>query len=207
MAIAVKYSKIGVMGGSFDPIHNGHLRTAEFVMNKLGLEKIIFIPAYIAPHKIGLEYAGPDERFQMTALAAKENPRFAVSSLELERGGISYTYDTLTKLKELYGEACELYFLIGGDALPELPTWHRAKEMLNLCSFVAATRPGFETTVDRVAQEFGPLGKERIIWLKTPETDISSTEIRRRVCQGQPIDTLVPESVAGYIKEKGLYSS
>jgi nicotinate-nucleotide adenylyltransferase len=197
--------KLGIMGGTFDPIHNGHLATVEFVRKKLGLEKVLFIPAYVAPHKIGGEFAPADERYKMTELAINSNPYLELSDMELRRQGVSYTYDTVVALQEQYGSEYELFFIIGADSVAELASWHRVREIMQVCTFVAATRPGFALTVDKVIETFGDLGEKRILWVDTPEVDISSTEIRERVKKGHSIKELVPKAVAEYIQQKDLY--
>ncbi|MEG1914335.1 MAG: nicotinate-nucleotide adenylyltransferase [Acidaminococcaceae bacterium] len=197
--------KLGIMGGTFDPIHNGHLETAEFVYQQLELDKIIFIPAYIAPHKVGIEVASAPDRFAMTVLATRECPHFTVSEMELVRQGISYTYDTVVALLEEYGKDYDLYLIIGADSVTGLDTWHRIEELLRLCKFVAATRPGFAPTVDKVIEYFGELGRTQITWLNTPEMDISSTDIRQRIRAQQAITGLVPPAVEQYILTKDLY--
>ena len=207
MEIAVNRKKIGIIGGSFDPIHNGHLETAEFVYQQLELEKMIFIPAYIAPHKIGMEYAPAEHRYQMTLLAIQENPHFCVSDIELKRKGVSYTYDTVKALHEYYGDEYDLYFIIGADSVAELDTWTKVREIMGLCTFVAATRPGFAPEVQKVIEHFGELGRTKIKWLNTPEMDISSTDIRQRVQDHCSINGLVPAPVEEYIHQKGLYRS
>ncbi|MGE4588352.1 MAG: nicotinate-nucleotide adenylyltransferase [Acidaminococcaceae bacterium] len=207
MGIAVNRKRIGIIGGSFDPIHKGHLETAEFVYQQLGLEKIIFIPAYIAPHKIGMEYALAEHRYQMTLLAIQDNPHFCVSDIELKRKGVSYTYDTIAALHEYYGDGYELYFIIGADSVAELDTWIKVREIMALCTFVAATRPGFAPEVKKVIEYFGELGRTKIKWLNTPEMDISSTDIRQRVQDNCSITGLVPAQVEEYIHQKGLYRS
>lgn len=207
MKIAVERKRLGIIGGSFDPIHNGHLETAEVVYEKLGLAKIIFIPAYIAPHKVGMEFACAEDRYNMTELAIRHNKHFSVSDMELKRQGISYTYDTVLSLQQEYGHLYDLYFIIGADSVPELDTWHNVREIMELCTFVAATRPGFVPMVEKVIKHFGDLGKNRIKWMDTPELDISSTDIRHRIQTGTSIKGLVPVEVAEYIYQKGLYCS
>ena len=191
MGIAVNRKRIGIIGGSFDPIHKGHLETAEFVYQQLGLEKIIFIPAYIAPHKIGMEYALAEHRYQMTLLAIQDNPHFCVSDIELKRKGVSYTYDTIAALHEYYGYGYEVYFIIGADSVAELDTWIKVRA----------------PEVKKVIEYFGELGRTKIKWLNTPEMDISSTDIRQRVQDNCSITGLVPAQVEEYIHQKGLYRS
>lgn len=197
--------KLGIMGGTFDPIHNGHLATVEFVRKKLGLEKVLFVPAYVAPHKIGGAFSPAQDRYNMTALAIKENAYLQLSDIELRREGVSYTYDTLIALRKKYGKEYELFFIVGADSVVALDSWHRVREIMQVCTFVAATRPGFAPTVDKVIEDFGELGSKSILWVDTPEVNISSTEIRERVKNGYSIKELVPEAVAEYIRQKDLY--
>ena len=207
MKIAVNHKKLGIMGGTFDPIHNGHMETAEFVYQQMGLEKVVFIPANIAPHKIGMEFAAAEHRYQMTVLATQDSPHFCVSDMEIRRKGISYTYDTVATLKEKYGTEYDLYFIIGADSVAKLDTWTKVRDIMGICTFVAATRPGFVTTVDKVIEYFGELGKTRIQWLNTPGLDISATDIRQRVREKRSIKGLVPVAVEQYIYQEGLYRS
>ncbi len=195
---------IGILGGTFDPIHLGHLRMAEAVYRGMDLEKIIFIPACIPPHKINMHFAAAEDRFAMTQLAVEEYPFFAVSDLELRRSGISYTIDTLRELHALYPER-RLYFIIGADSLAQLHTWNNIEEMLQLATFVGAGRPGYEGVMDEVALHLGEAARRQIVLLDTPEYDISSTEIRTRIRRGQSLAGLVPEAVEAYIAGHGLY--
>ncbi len=197
--------KLGIMGGTFDPIHNGHLATVEFVRKQLGLEKVLFVPAYVAPHKIGGEFSPAQDRYKMTALAIKDNVYLELSDIELRREGVSYTYDTLVALKQQYGNEYELFFIIGADSVVALDSWHRVREIMQICTFVAATRPGFAPVVENVIADFGTLGTKSILWVDTPEVNISSTEIRERVKHGYSINELVPKAVAEYIQQKDLY--
>lgn len=202
----MKNKRLGIMGGTFDPVHLGHLRTAEFIYDHLGLAKIIFVPAFIAPHKVGLEFAPAADRYRMTELATEPYPYFEVNDIELKRSGVSYTYDTVMQLKGLYPD-CELYFIIGADAVPMLNTWHKIRELLGEVTFIAADRPGYGQTVNKVCEFFGELAKNKILLLDTPEVDISSTNIRERVRQGISIKGLVPENVEQYIFKEHLYRS
>ena len=202
----MKSKKLGIMGGTFDPVHLGHLQTAKFIYEHLGLEKIIFVPAFIAPHKVGLVFAPAADRYRMTELATEPYPYFEVTDIELQRSGVSYTYDTVMELKARYPEY-ELYFIIGADAVPMLNTWHRIRELLAEVTFIAADRPGYGQTIDKVCEFFGEPAKNKIILLDTPEVDISSTGIRERVRRGLSIKGLVPESVEKYILEEHLYQS
>ena len=196
--------KLGIIGGSFDPIHKGHLSSAEFVYRTLNLDKVLFVPAYIAPHKIGMEFATAADRYRMTELAVKDCPHFAVSDVEIKRSGISYTYDTVLELKKQYPDY-ELYFIVGADSVPQLNTWHNIYGLLQEVTFVAVARPGYAEAFARACEDFGGLGEEKILLLKMPELAVSSTDIRERVKTGAAIDGMVPEAVRDYILQKGLY--
>ncbi|MBC8014600.1 MAG: nicotinate-nucleotide adenylyltransferase [Sporomusaceae bacterium] len=198
--------KIGIMGGTFDPIHTGHLVTAEAVRIEYGLEKVLFIPAANPPHKQHSQVTPAIHRYIMTVMATYSNPHFYASPIELERTGLSYTIDTMHTLIEQYGDKTEFYFITGADAVQDLPTWKEIDQLLDLCQFIAATRPGCICSLDHVIKEFGAKGRQRIHRLPTPELEISSTDIRERVRRGRSIKYIVPESVESYIMKEGLYS-
>lgn len=195
---------LGILGGTFDPIHLGHLHMAEAVYASLELEKIIFIPAFVPPHKIGLDYAPAADRYAMTKLAVEAYPHFSVSDMELKRNGVSYTIDTL---RELHAQQPDkhLYFIIGADSVVQLHTWNSIYEMLDLATFVAAGRPGYAGVRDEVVRNLGAEAAKKIILLHTPEYDISSTVIRSRIREKASLDGLVPQAVEQYIYEHGLY--
>lgn len=195
---------IGILGGTFDPIHLGHLHMAEAVYNSLKLEKIIFIPAFVPPHKIGWDYAPATDRYAMTKLAVKPYPHFTVSDIELRRNGVSYTVDTLRELRSLYPEQ-KLHFIVGADSVVQLHTWNSIYEMLDLATFVAAGRPGYAGVRAEVVRNLGVEAAAKIILLHTPEYDISSTDIRNRIRERASLDGLVPPAVEKYIYDHGLY--
>jgi len=197
--------KIGIMGGTFDPIHTGHLVTAEAVRIEYDLEKVLFIPAAHPPHKQHSQIVPVMHRYIMTVMATYSNPHFYVSPIEIERPGLSYTIDTVLALIEQYGDKTEFYFITGADTVQELPTWRNIDHLLDLCYFIAATRPGCMCSIDHVIKSFGTKGRQRIHRLPTPELEISSTDIRERVRQGRSIKYIVPESVESYILKEGLY--
>lgn len=197
--------RIGILGGTFDPIHVGHLMTAEAVRDEFGLDKVIFVPAAVPPHKMDQQVTEARHRYLMTVLATNSNPHFDVSSIEMDRPGPSYTIDTIYELKRQYGENTDLFFITGADAIAEIPTWDRIEELLGLCQFIAAARPGFLPNVDNIREYFGELGKARIHRLETPELEISSTNIRYRVERGFSIKYIVPSTVENYIYKEGLY--
>ncbi len=196
--------KLGIIGGSFDPVHKGHLNSAEFVYRTLKLDKVLFVPACIAPHKIGMEFASAKDRYRMTELAVEGYPYFEVSDVEIKRSGVSYTYDTVLELKKQY-PGYELYFIVGADSVPQLNTWHNIYGLLQEVTFVAVARPGYAKAFAKACEDFGGLGKEKIMLLNMPELAVSSTDIRERVKNGSSIDGMVPEAVRDYILQKGLY--
>ena len=197
--------KIGIMGGTFDPIHIGHLVAAEAVRLEYQLDKVIFIPAGNPPHKQNSKITPAMHRFVMTVMATYSNPDFLVSAIEIERSGPSYTVDTVEALIEQYGHETEFYFITGVDAAQDLKTWHRIDKLLDMCYFIAAARPGCISTFDNIIKDFGCKGHQRIHRLATPELEISSTDIRERVRTGKSIKYIVPESVENYILKEGLY--
>ena len=199
--------KIGIMGGTFDPVHVGHLLTAEAVREQFGLHQVLFIPAAQPPHKQGRKVAPAYARLVRTERAAATNPCFEVSRSELARKGPSYSVDTLQELQEAHGQEAEFYFITGADAINELSTWHEAQHLLEICHFIAATRQGCALDLPRLRREFGEeLVAEHIHELPTPELEISSTDIRRRVQKGRSIKYLVTAEVEAYIYKEGLYS-
>jgi len=197
--------RIGIMGGTFDPIHIGHLVTADAVRIQYELDLVLFIPAGNPPHKQGMKVTDSSHRYAMTLMATLSNPHFQVSAIETERPGPSYTIDTVQALRKNHGEQARFYFITGTDAVQELPTWGRIQELLEMCDFVAATRPGCVSALDDVIRQLGPLGRTKIHPLATPELEISSTDIRERVRSHRSIRYFVPESVEQYIYKEGLY--
>ena len=197
--------RLGILGGTFDPIHIGHLEIAKSIYEQLHLEKIIFIPAYIAPHKVGQDFAPAMDRYIMTKLAIDPYPYFTVSDMELKRSGVSYTYDTLVELHKIYPEH-EFFFIIGADSVTGLHTWHRYQEMFELTTFVGAERPGYDNSaIVQAVKNLGKRAEEKIMLLDTPENSISSTSIREKIRKGESLNGLVPQTVEAYILEHKLY--
>ena len=197
--------KIGIMGGTFDPIHLGHLTTAENVREGYALDKVLFIPAASPPHKQHQQVTPAMHRYRMTVLATEDNPHFMVSPLEMQRSGPSYSIDTVQELIERFGASTQFYFIAGADAIQELPTWERITELLRLCHFIAVSRPGTVPNLGELRARFGLLGEEHIHSLPAPKLEISSTDVRNRVRQGRSIRYIVPAAVAQYIYREGLY--
>lgn len=191
-------------GGSFDPIHIGHLITARDVAEELRLEKVVFMPAYQAPLK-EVHRASPKDRLAMLNIAIRGEPTFEVSKMEIERGGVSYTVDTARELLKLFGRKST--FLVGADSMLTLHMWKEPHELVNMATFVIADREGKAEKVKRYIRENFPHlkpGKDFII-LRTRNVDVSSTEIRKRLKEGRSIKWLVPEKVEEYILEQKLY--
>lgn len=196
--------RVGIFGGTFDPIHMGHLIVAETIMDEFHLDKVVFIPAAVPPHKLDKQISPAKHRYMMTMLATCSNPRFQVSDMEMHRQGPSYSRDTLAQLIDEHGRDTEFYFIVGADSVENLHTWNRIDELLTMCHFIGASRPGCMPDMEKIAQRFGPLA-EKIHCLETPELEISSTEIRHRVGQKRTIRYIVPETVEQYIYKEKLY--
>lgn len=190
--------RLAVFGGTFDPIHNGHLSMAEGLLDSFELDRVLFVPAGRPWQKEG--YSAAEDRWMMTVLAAATNPRFEASRMEIDRKGPTYTVDTMAILRDFYGADVELFFVAGVDAVLTLGTWHRAGDLEAVAEVIAVPRPGFDAGALRPAE-----GWPRLHVADLPELDVSSTEVRRRVNEGLPVDDLVPPVIAGYIEEHGLY--
>lgn len=198
--------RIGIMGGTFDPIHFGHLITAEEARINFNLDRVIFVPTGNPPHKKDYEVTDPEHRYIMTALATNSNPFFQVSRIEIERRGYSYTVDTLNQFLEIYGKDVSLFFISGADAVLDILTWKNVKGVLDVCTFIAATRPGYPVKkLEDKLKELKDLYGKDVQLLEVTAVAISSTEIRKRVKEGRSIKYLVPESVEEYILKNGLY--
>jgi nicotinate-nucleotide adenylyltransferase len=200
-------SKIGVLGGTFDPIHMGHLIIAEDVRQRLGLQEVLFIPAGHPWLKLQGEkpVSEAEHRLAMVKLAIASNPYFRVSSIEIERPGLSYSIDTVLELKAKLGAGAEIYFIVGPDALAEFPQWKEPARLLESCQVVGIGRPRHVAADLHILDSFIPGASGRIKMMDVPQIDISSTDIRNRVAQGLSIRYLVPEAVERYIIEHKLY--
>ncbi len=207
MALTKKRYKLAIMGGTFDPVHYGHLVTAETARAEFGFNKVIFVPSGYPPHKVGQEISEAHHRYLMTVLAVTTNPFFEVSRIEVDRQGYSYAIDTVKAIKEKYKQ-WDIYFITGADAVLEILTWKSIDELIELCTFVAATRPGFDLELlDQKLEKISKDAKDKFLRFEVPALAISSTDIRRRVANGKPIKYLLPEAVEHYIYSHKLYSN
>ncbi|MDR1238448.1 MAG: nicotinate-nucleotide adenylyltransferase [Propionibacteriaceae bacterium] len=193
--------RLGVMGGTFDPIHNGHLVAASEVQSLFQLDEVVFVPTGQPWQKAGQPVSGAEDRYLMTTIATASNPRFSVSRVDIERNGPTYTADTLRDIRKLREPGLELFFITGTDALAGIFTWRGAEDIFNLAHFVGVTRPG--VSVDNAFIESLPKGKVSLV--EVPALAISSTDCRKRVAAGQPIWYLVPDGIVQYIAKRGLY--
>lgn len=191
----MKTMRIGILGGTFNPIHLGHLVLAEEAKEKLGLDKVIFVPAYIPPHKKDEEIAQAADRSKMVKLATEDNPSFEVSPFEIDAKTTSYSVETLREFKRIYGEDTKLFFITGADSLGELFSWKELDEIFKLSQFIVANRPGYNVA---------NVPKEIEVVTITP-LEISSSQIRRKIKENKSIRYLVPERVREYVVAKGLY--
>ena len=196
---------IGVLGGTFDPIHNGHLIVAEEVKTRLNLAEIIFVPAGQPWLKADKPISPAEHRLQMLRLAIVDKPYFKLSSIEIERTGPSYTVDTVTELRDKLGSEDELFFILGWDSLAELPQWREPSRLIKMCYLVAVPRLGYPRPKLKALEVIIRGLSQRVMLMKKPEIDISASAIRERVARGLSIRHLVPEPVNRYIKEHGLY--
>ena len=193
--VGVVYMRIGILGGTFDPVHNGHIYLAKKACRKLSLDKVIFIPTYLPPHKKGVKVTSARHRFNMLKLAIHGNKKFKISDMEIKRKGRSYSVETLRRLRKKYGRKAELFFITGSDSLKELNKWKNLDEILRLCKFVIVERPGF--TVKKAPESF--------MLLRINAKDISATDIRKRIKSGNSIIPLLPAAVKRYIYRYRLY--
>ena len=200
--------RVGLLGGTFDPIHYGHLVIAEEVRTVLHLAEMVFVPAGQPPHKPGRIVTESQHRLAMLKLAIASNPHFTISLVDLERPGPSYTVETLQLLHQQWGTQIDIYFVIGGDSLEDFLAWYDPAGILQqLSALVAVQRPGYEEAAGYRDTLEGRLPgiKRRLIMLQAPQLDISATDLRQRVAEGRPIKYQTPEAVERYIIEYGLY--
>ena len=196
--------KIAIMGGAFDPIHYGHLVTAQAVYDNFDVDRVVIMPLGDAPHK-EMNGAAAAQRYEMAEAAVKDNPAFAVSPMEVNRAGKTYTVDTISEIKRI-NPGLTIYFVMGADQIQAIETWRQPERLLKLCSIIAVTRPGFDTahikrTIDRVKGKYGC----DIYFLEVPSLDISSTDLRERIKEGRAVKYLMPDEAEKYIDEHDLY--
>ncbi len=197
--------KVGVLGGSFDPVHYGHLIAGEEVRSALQLSEVIFVPAGRPPHKLRKQITPAEERLAMLKLAIASNPVFRSSRVDIDRPGPHYTVDTISLLQEELGNEVDIYFIVGLDSLAEIATWYQPERLLQLCRLAAVTRPGYSgLDVARLDPRIRAAA-ERIQIIPIPEVGISASDLRERVATGRPIKYQIPEAVEGYIYGQGLY--
>lgn len=213
--------RLGLLGGTFNPVHEGHLRAADEVRLRFGLSRVLFIPSYIPPHKRTTDMASPEDRYAMVELALRSHPEMEASALEIEAREKSYSIITLNKLRAVFADAW-MFFILGIDAFLEIETWRSYREVLAQCRFIVISRPGFDLAAARQAlpPEYagkirdcggagaigdGTVSRYRVFLAAIQALDISSTDIRGRIKAGRPIHGLVPELVEEYIRRKRLY--
>ena len=196
---------IGVMGGTFDPIHIGHLAIAEEAKTRVNLAEVRFVPAGLPWLKTDRPISAVEHRVEMVRLAIADKPYFKLSTVEIERDGPSYTVDTIADLQGQIGAGDELFLILGWDSLAELPEWHEPSRLITMCRLVVAPRPGYSCPKLKVLDKSIPGISQRVMLMDKPNLDISASVIRERVARGLSIRHLVPEPVNRYIKEHGLY--
>lgn len=196
--------RVGIFGGSFNPIHVGHLVIAEAAWQEFDLEKVIFVPSGDTPNK-NMHHIDKHLRYEMVKEAIKKNSKFEISPIERDRLGPSYTVDTIHLFQKVLGNEYELYFICGTDAIAQLPTWKYNLELLQSCKFISASRPGNEEEITKAVDYFGELGRQKIYFLKTPELDISSTILRHLIYTGKSTRYLIPDDVIQFIEKQELY--
>jgi nicotinate-nucleotide adenylyltransferase len=200
---------IGVLGGTFDPVHVGHLALAEEAREALGLERVLFVPAGIPPHKRGIETTSPEHRLAMVELALAANDAFEASAIELDRSGPSWTVDTADALAErerAAGRQPDLTFLLSAESFRELPTWREPLRLLDLARIAVAPRPGVPIPGRSWVSEHFPGREHRVVILDGPHLQVAASEIRSRIAAGRSVRYLVPDAVVGYIADHDLYT-
>ncbi|MFI5916598.1 nicotinate-nucleotide adenylyltransferase [Dactylosporangium sp. NPDC051541] len=190
--------RVGIMGGTFDPIHHGHLVAASEVAGRFALDQVVFVPTGEPWQKSEVAVSPAEDRYLMTVIATASNPRFTVSRVDIDRGGPTYTVDTLRDLRAAYGTDAEMFFITGADALGKILSWKDAADLFALAHFVGVTRPGFDLSAEH-------LPADTVSLVQVPAMAISSTDCRRRVEEGKPVWYLVPDGVVQYIAKRGLY--
>jgi nicotinate-nucleotide adenylyltransferase len=196
--------KLGILGGTFDPPHNGHLLIAREALTQLGLTQILFAPTRQPPHKNAAEHTAVEHRIEMVRLAIAPYPQFALSRVDADRAGPTYTVDTMRILREQFGDQVELFFIMGMDSLANILTWRAPEQLIRACKLAVFARPGFVANLEALEQKIPGL-RARVVLLNAPALDIAASDLQKRVHAGQSIAEMVPEAVARYIAEKELY--
>lgn len=197
--------KVGIFGGTFDPIHNGHIAVADAIYKSSELDEIVFMPSYISPHKQFKHITDPDHRIKMLNLAVEGFPFLMVSTFEIDRKETSYTYVTMQELQNMFPEN-EYYFIIGADMVFDLPNWYRVRDLLKECSFIAMQRPGYKSEL--MDKQIAILRNDycaNLTFVEVPQMDLSSTVIREKIRKGESVSHLLPQRVKEYIDEHALY--
>ncbi|WP_080572303.1 nicotinate-nucleotide adenylyltransferase [Rhodococcus erythropolis] len=196
--------RLGVMGGTFDPIHHGHLVAASEVADRFGLDEVIFVPTGRPWQKQGKGASPAEDRYLMTVIATASNPRFSVSRVDVDREKVTYTVDTLRDLRAYHPDA-ELFFITGADALASILSWQDWEELFALAKFVGVSRPGFDLNAEHLAGHLDTMPADAVTLIEIPALAISSTECRRRASEDRPVWYLVPDGVVQYISKRNLY--
>ncbi len=197
--------RIGLLGGTFDPIHNGHLLVGESAQEYLELDSVVFIPAGRPWLKADKQVSNSEHRLAMAELGVEGHPSFSVSRVEIDRPGPTYTVDTLEQMRRELGPEVELYLVLGMDSLRDLSRWRRPERLFELCTVVGVSRPGYDDIVPTWLDEIVDGASESVKLLRGPQSNTSGTEIRERASRGEPLGSLVPKAVEAYILEHGLY--
>ena len=196
--------RLGVMGGTFDPIHNGHLVAASEVADLFGLDEVVFVPTGRPWQKVGRTVTAAEDRYLMTVIATASNPRFSVSRVDIDRAGPTYTNDTLEDLRALNPDS-DLYFITGADALASILSWQNWEELFGLAKFIGVSRPGYELNGQHIVAAIDQLPADALSLVEVPALAISSSECRARAANSRPIWYLVPDGVVQYVNKRGLY--
>nr|WP_024803322.1 nicotinate-nucleotide adenylyltransferase [Nocardia sp. BMG51109] len=192
------------MGGTFDPVHHGHLVAASEVAHRFDLDEVVFVPTGEPWQKSAKQVSPAEDRYLMTVIATASNPRFSVSRADIDRGKVTYTVDTLRDLRSQHPDT-DLYFITGADALASILTWQDWAELFELAKFVGVSRPGYELNVDHLAEHLRGMPADAVTVIEIPALAISSSECRRRAAEGRPVWYLVPDGVVQYISKRHLY--
>ncbi len=196
--------RLGILGGTFDPPHNGHLQLAEAALLALELTQVVFIPAKQPPHKLNDTISPLDVRVALLECALRDHPEFVISLIEAERSGPSYTVDTLRELRRGLAPTDEIFFIMGLDSLKNFPTWYQPAEIVKLAKLAVLRRPGYDVDLDALEEKV-PGVTAAVVFIHSPEMDVSASEIRERVANDESLAGLAPPAVAAYIREHNLY--